>query len=79
MSVSKRSPSVLWTRAEEDKYLDLLLEEQAQGTQAENGWKKATWVKVLYKLQETFPSAKDKTVEKLQSHHERVRAPPLIN
>jgi hypothetical protein len=76
---SKRAPSVLWTTAEDEKWLDLLLEEQALGMQAENGWKTATWVKVLSKLQEALPkAAKDKTVDKLKSWNERVRVPCFV-
>lgn len=70
---TKGSVSVTWSDAEDVKWVELLLEEQANGMQAESGWKKATWIRVLGKLQEAMLDvSKDKTWEKLKSHHEQV-------
>jgi hypothetical protein len=67
----KRVP-VNWSDAEDAKYLELLLEQLEDGLQAENGWKRQTWVKVLTGLQAALPQAKDKTIDKLKSRHDRV-------
>ncbi|KIJ36074.1 hypothetical protein M422DRAFT_261622 [Sphaerobolus stellatus SS14] len=74
IKTQKRAPNTVWSDAEDQKWVECLLDEQAQGLQGENGWKMATWVRILAKLQEAFPeSSKNKTAIKLKTRHERVK------
>ena len=68
----KRTTNAYWSEAEDVKLLKVLLEEQANGLQAESGWKKSVWNKVVLALHQEFPASKNKTADKARTRFDKV-------
>ncbi|KIJ27799.1 hypothetical protein M422DRAFT_270982 [Sphaerobolus stellatus SS14] len=69
----KKTPHVTWSEAEDAKLVEVLLEEQANGQQAESGWKKAVWTKVIQTLHQELPDSSNKTADKAKMRFDRLK------
>ncbi|KIJ30883.1 hypothetical protein M422DRAFT_267492 [Sphaerobolus stellatus SS14] len=69
----KKTANVSWSEAEDAKLVEVLLEEQANGQQAESGWKKAVWTKVIQALHQESPDSKNKTADKAKMRFDRLK------
>ncbi|KIJ22758.1 hypothetical protein M422DRAFT_276769 [Sphaerobolus stellatus SS14] len=69
----KKTVNVYWSEAEDAKLVEVLLEEQANGQQAESGWKKAVWTKVIIALHQESPASKNKTADKAKTRYDRLK------